>query len=182
MANKGRPGAVRKTKKGPTTGTGGHGRKSLEGKGPTPKAEDRPYHKAVPFESAVALIKLEAGKALDEFLGTIRPELYGHFIEHLGGVIYDGIWVGRESKIPNVDGIRRQFVDDMKRLMKASLVWGGEVMDRVAARIARGVDATYLSDVAPEYRRLVDSDYLAEKGVIMGSIDEFVALARNLSP
>jgi 23S rRNA (guanosine2251-2'-O)-methyltransferase len=46
MANKGRPGAVRKTKKGPTTGTGGHGRKSLEGKGPTPKAEDRPYHKA----------------------------------------------------------------------------------------------------------------------------------------
>jgi 23S rRNA (guanosine2251-2'-O)-methyltransferase len=46
MANKGRPGAVRKLKKGPTTGTGGHGRKALEGKGPTPKAEDRPYHKA----------------------------------------------------------------------------------------------------------------------------------------
>ena len=33
-------------KKGPTVGTGGHGRKALEGKGPTPKAEDRPYHKA----------------------------------------------------------------------------------------------------------------------------------------
>lgn len=46
MANHGRPGAIRKTKKGPTTGTGGHGRKALEGKGPTPKAEDRPYHKA----------------------------------------------------------------------------------------------------------------------------------------
>lgn len=46
MANHGRPGAVRKNKKGPTTGTGGHGRKSLEGKGPTPKAEDREYHKA----------------------------------------------------------------------------------------------------------------------------------------
>lgn len=46
MANKPRPGAVRKSKKGPTTGTGGHGRKALEGKGPTPKAEDRPYHKA----------------------------------------------------------------------------------------------------------------------------------------
>lgn len=46
MANKGRPGAIRKQKKGPTTGTGGHGRKALEGKGPTPKAEDRPYHKA----------------------------------------------------------------------------------------------------------------------------------------
>ncbi|WP_028280412.1 23S rRNA (guanosine(2251)-2'-O)-methyltransferase RlmB [Arthrobacter sp. H5] len=46
MANHGRPGAVRKLKKGPTTGTGGHGRKALEGKGPTPKAEDRPYHKS----------------------------------------------------------------------------------------------------------------------------------------
>ncbi|GAB2742077.1 23S rRNA (guanosine(2251)-2'-O)-methyltransferase RlmB [Sinomonas soli] len=45
MAAKGRPGATRK-KKGPTTGTGGHGRKALEGKGPTPKAEDRVYHKA----------------------------------------------------------------------------------------------------------------------------------------
>lgn len=46
MANKPRAGAVRKSKKGPTTGTGGHGRKALQGKGPTPKAEDRPYHKA----------------------------------------------------------------------------------------------------------------------------------------
>src|SRR3954447_16030955 len=46
MANKGRPGAIRKKKKGPSVGTGGHGRKALEGKGPTPKAEDRVYHKA----------------------------------------------------------------------------------------------------------------------------------------
>lgn len=46
MANKpGRPGA-RKNKKGPLKGTGGHGRKSLEGKGPTPKAEERTYHPA----------------------------------------------------------------------------------------------------------------------------------------
>ena len=35
-----------KGKKGPLKGTGGHGRKALEGKGPTPKAEDRVYHKA----------------------------------------------------------------------------------------------------------------------------------------
>ena len=45
MAKAGRPGAA-KGKKGATKGTGGHGRKALEGKGPTPKAEDRPYHKA----------------------------------------------------------------------------------------------------------------------------------------
>lgn len=46
MAGKSRAGAVRKTGKGPTKGTGGHGRKSLEGKGPTPKAEDRSWHPA----------------------------------------------------------------------------------------------------------------------------------------
>jgi 23S rRNA (guanosine2251-2'-O)-methyltransferase len=43
---KNRAGAVRKTKKGPTKGTGGNGRQALEGKKPTPKAEDRPYHPA----------------------------------------------------------------------------------------------------------------------------------------
>ncbi|MDO5743221.1 MAG: 23S rRNA (guanosine(2251)-2'-O)-methyltransferase RlmB [Micrococcaceae bacterium] len=41
-----RSGAKSKSKKGPSVGTGGYGRKALEGKGPTPKAEDRPYHKA----------------------------------------------------------------------------------------------------------------------------------------
>ncbi|GAA1966371.1 23S rRNA (guanosine(2251)-2'-O)-methyltransferase RlmB [Microbacterium deminutum] len=42
----GRPGASKGKKKGPTKGTGGQGRKSLEGRGPTPKAEDRAWHPA----------------------------------------------------------------------------------------------------------------------------------------
>ncbi|GAA4694479.1 23S rRNA (guanosine2251-2'-O)-methyltransferase [Promicromonospora umidemergens] len=46
--NSKRAGAVRKTgsKKGAQVGTGGHSRKALQGKGPTPKAEDRTYHPA----------------------------------------------------------------------------------------------------------------------------------------
>ncbi|MFC0582302.1 23S rRNA (guanosine(2251)-2'-O)-methyltransferase RlmB [Micrococcoides hystricis] len=40
------PGAVRKTKRGKTVGSGGKGKRALAGKGPTPKAEDRVYHKA----------------------------------------------------------------------------------------------------------------------------------------
>ena len=74
------------------------------------------------------------------------------------------------------------FTDDEFEALNASLRASDglaklelEVMDRVAARIARGVDATYLPDVAPEYRRLVDSEYLAQKGVIMAAIDDFVA-------
>jgi alpha-N-arabinofuranosidase len=56
---------------------------------------------------------------------TIDPHVYGHFIEHLGGVIYDGIWVGPDSKIPNVNGFRRSFVEDMKRIGAPNLRWPG---------------------------------------------------------
>ncbi|MGH9280786.1 MAG: ATP-binding protein [Acidimicrobiales bacterium] len=50
-----------------------------------------------------------------------------------------------------------------------------EVMDRVAPRIARGVDSAYVADVAADYQRLVDPGYLAQKGVIMGAISDFIA-------
>lgn len=60
MANKPRAGAVRKSKKGPTKGSGGQGRKALEGRGPTPKAEDREYHAAAKRK---ALAERSAAKA-----------------------------------------------------------------------------------------------------------------------
>src|SRR5215510_4184895 len=68
---------------------------------------------------------VEIEVAPDKPGAVINPHLYGHFIEHLGGVIYDGVWVGRDSKVPNIDGIRRQFVDDMKRLGGPNLRWPG---------------------------------------------------------
>lgn len=47
MAGNSKPrGAVRGSKKGPSGGSGGNNKRRLEGKGPTPKAEDRPYHAA----------------------------------------------------------------------------------------------------------------------------------------
>src|SRR5580698_171408 len=49
-----------------------------------------------------------------EPIATISPEIYSHFIEHLGGVVYDGVWVGPDSKIANVNGIRKAFIDTMK--------------------------------------------------------------------
>ncbi|MCW2811880.1 MAG: putative rRNA methyltransferase [Friedmanniella sp.] len=44
--NSQRKGAIRRKGKGNTAGSGGRVRRGLEGRGPTPKAEDRPYHKA----------------------------------------------------------------------------------------------------------------------------------------
>jgi alpha-N-arabinofuranosidase len=62
---------------------------------------------------------------LDEPIGTIHPTLYGQFTEHLGGVIYDGIWVGPDSKIPNVDGIRRSLIEHVRRLGRVVVRWPG---------------------------------------------------------
>jgi alpha-N-arabinofuranosidase len=58
---------------------------------------------------------------LGETLGTISPNIYGHFAENLSGVIYDGIWVGENSKIPNVNGIRKELIDEMRKI-KAPVV------------------------------------------------------------
>jgi len=73
MAKPGRPGAAR-GKKGPTKGTGGHGRKALEGKGPTPKAEDRPYHKAYKAKQAKerATTKPKKGQYVASSRGTSK--------------------------------------------------------------------------------------------------------------
>jgi alpha-L-arabinofuranosidase len=62
---------------------------------------------------------------LDEPIGTIAPEIYGHFTEHLGGVIYDGVWVGENSKVPNIGGIRKALVDALKRIKPGVIRWPG---------------------------------------------------------
>ena len=56
-----------------------------------------------------------------EPLGIISPNVYGHFAENLSGVIYDGIWVGPTSKVPNVDGIRKELIKEMRKI-KAPVV------------------------------------------------------------
>ena len=60
-----------------------------------------------------------------EPIGTIAPEIQGHFVEHLGGVVYDGIWVGEDSRIPNYGGIRKALVDALKTIRPAVARWPG---------------------------------------------------------
>jgi alpha-L-arabinofuranosidase len=61
----------------------------------------------------------------DQKLGTVRPELYGHFAEHLGRCIYDGIWVGDGSEIPNEAGVRLDTVEALKRVRAPVVRWPG---------------------------------------------------------
>ena len=56
---------------------------------------------------------------------VISPNIYGHFTEHIGGVIYDGVWVGEKSKIPNQYGIRSELVSQMNKIKVPILRWPG---------------------------------------------------------
>ncbi len=62
---------------------------------------------------------------LDEPLGKIEPNVYGHFAENLSGVIYDGIWVGEDSKVPNIHGIRKELVEEMRKIKPPILRFPG---------------------------------------------------------
>ena len=57
-------------------------------------------------------IQINAG----DKIARINPELYGHFAEHLGRCIYNGIYVGEDSPIPNVRGIRTDIVEAFKKI------------------------------------------------------------------
>lgn len=55
----------------------------------------------------------------------INKNIYGQFSEHLGRCVYEGIWVGEDSPIPNTDGIRNDVIDALKKLKVPVLRWPG---------------------------------------------------------
>lgn len=57
--------------------------------------------------------------------GKINRNIYGHFSEHLGRCIYEGIWVGEDSPIPNTKGIRNDVIEALRQLQIPVLRWPG---------------------------------------------------------
>lgn len=66
-------------------------------------------------------IKIEVSKKG----GQISKYIYGHFAEHLGRCIYDGLWVGKGSDIPNINGIRTDVIEALKQINVPVLRWPG---------------------------------------------------------
>lgn len=62
---------------------------------------------------------------LDQAGPTISRDLFGQFAEHLGQGIYGGVWVGKDSKIPNVRGIRTDVVQALRALKVPVVRWPG---------------------------------------------------------
>lgn len=58
-------------------------------------------------------------------LSRISKEIYGHFSEHLGRCIYGGIYVGKDSPIENVNGMRSDVVEALKQIRVPVLRWPG---------------------------------------------------------
>ncbi|TDN90371.1 alpha-N-arabinofuranosidase [Salegentibacter sp. 24] len=55
----------------------------------------------------------------------ISRHIYGHFAEHLGRSIYDGLYVGDTSSIPNKDGVRTDIIKALKEIKIPNLRWPG---------------------------------------------------------
>jgi len=62
---------------------------------------------------------------LDQPGAVINRNIYGHFAEHLGRLIYEGLWVGEGSPIPNTRGLRNDVIAALKELRIPVLRWPG---------------------------------------------------------
>ena len=61
----------------------------------------------------------------DRPIARINPNIYGHFLEHLGTAVYEGVWVGSDSGIPNIDGVRRDVVEALREIQPPVVRWPG---------------------------------------------------------
>lgn len=124
---------------------------------------------------------------INEPIAMINKNLYGHFVEHLGGVVYDGIWVGEKSKIPNYNGIRKDLVDNLKKLNPGVIRYPGgcfadqyDWRDGVGAREKRPTRVNFWADTnykAPEnYKQLKDGPQKYESNHF--GTDEFVSFCK----
>jgi len=62
---------------------------------------------------------------VNEKKSVINKNIYGHFSEHLGRCIYEGLYVGEDSKIPNKKGMRTDVVEALKHIKVPVLRWPG---------------------------------------------------------
>ena len=76
---------------------------------------------AVPAFAQDVVVKVDAGKPG----AKIDRHIFGQFAEHLGHGIYEGIWVGKDSKIPNTRGVRNDVVAALRDLKVPNIRWPG---------------------------------------------------------
>ncbi len=96
----------------------------------------------------------------------INKNVYGHFIEHLGRAIYDGLWVGPESDIPNTRGWRDDVVAALRDIKVPVLRWPGGCFadtyhwrDGIGPREERSTNVNILWGEIPEPNTVGTHEY-----------------------
>ena len=75
--------------------------------------------------SSLADTDVEISIQADAPGAIIDRHIYGQFAEHLGHGIYQGLWVGEDSRIPNIRGFRRDVVEALQALQIPNIRWPG---------------------------------------------------------
>jgi len=103
----------------------------------------------------MAAQKVELSVDLSKTGVKIDRNIFGQFAEHLGHGVYEGTWVGPDSKIPNTRGIRNDVVAALKALKVPNVRWpGGCFADEYHWR--KGIDAQRTVTLNPNWGGVVE--------------------------
>jgi 23S rRNA (guanosine2251-2'-O)-methyltransferase len=166
MAKAGRPGAA-KGKKGAKVGTGGHGRQGLEGRGPTPKAEDRKNHKAFKFKAAAEKKAVAGIQRKGEFLAPANRTAGS-----AGASRQNSSRVAKATDASEVLSGRNSVLEALRAKVPATALYIAnriEMDDRVKEAInlanVRGIPVSEVT--RPEIDRLTGNDAV-HQGIALG--------------
>ncbi len=108
---------------------------------------------------AIASAKIHLEIRADASGPTINRDIFGQFAEHLGEGVYGGIWVGPDSPIPNVRGIRSDVVAALRQLNVPNVRWpGGCFADRYNWRDGIGPRAERRATINASWGNVLDSN------------------------
>lgn len=180
--NSKRRGATRNagSKKGATVGTGGHGRKALEGKGPTPKAEDRPNHKAY---KAKQRAEAAAAKQPQQSKRQPRDRSSGNLELIVGrNSVLEALRMGLRANVLHVYN-RIDADDRVTQLVSLAVGQGVEVRDATKARLDQLADGQIHQGVAlevPPYEYAEPEDLLVAPSPVRILVCDHIQDPRNL--
>ncbi len=186
--NKPRAGAVRKTSKGAQVGSGGQGRQALEGKKPTPKATDRPYHPAGKRKAAAERYEAAGGRKKTTPDGPRKPQQTGGGRSPKSSDESEMV-TGRNSvlealraKIPVTTlymAARIEFDDRVKEILQLATSRGIPILEVMRPELDRlaGFDSVHqgVALKVPPYEYAHPTELL-EKVISRGQVPLFVAL------
>ena len=127
---------------------------------------------------------------LPKRIGTISPYLYGVFAEHIGGVFYDGLYVGKDSGVENIRGFRKAVVEKMREAKIPLIRWPGgcfaetyDWRDGIGPQEGRPVRINWWTERDGRYEpNLVGTDEFLDLCAMTGAEPYFAANITSSTP